>query len=52
MATVPVSLDIAGAGIGEVWGVEEAEHGGILPAARSSHIGRMEPLRDRDPLPA
>jgi hypothetical protein len=52
MATVPVSLDIAGAGIGEVWAVEEAEHVGILPAARSAHIGRMESLRDRDPLPA
>jgi hypothetical protein len=52
MATVPVSLDIVVAGVREVRAVEEAEHVEILNLARRAHIGRMEPLRGADPLPA
>jgi hypothetical protein len=52
MATVPVSLDIVVAGIGEVRAVEEAEHVEMVNLARRPHIGRMEPLRGGDPLPA
>jgi hypothetical protein len=52
MATVPVSLDVVGAGIGQVRCVEEAEHEEMVLRCADSHIGRMEPLVLRDPLAA
>jgi hypothetical protein len=52
MATRPVSLDVVVAGIREVRRVEEAEHDEMVIADRHPHIGRMEPLRHVDPLPA
>jgi hypothetical protein len=51
MATVPVSLDVLVAGIGEVGAVEEAEHVEMVNRGVRPHIGRMEPLRSGDPLP-
>jgi hypothetical protein len=52
MATVPVSLDVVVAGIGEVRAVEEAEHVEMVNRGCLPHIGRMEPLGRGDPLPA
>jgi hypothetical protein len=52
MATVPESLGVVVAGIGEMRAVEEAEHDCILSLGPRAHIGRMEPLRGGDPLPA
>jgi hypothetical protein len=52
MSTVPGSLDVVVAGIGEMRAVEEAEHVCMLNLGPCAHIGRMEPLGRGDPLPA